>query len=93
MSGTNGQTPIPQLELTEKPDGEALCIPVHTEASDYSRISLTLSALCRSDEVILLIFGDEKWQMLERARQSIDAFPVSRLLQQDRAPVYVFWAP
>ena len=84
---------LDELTAATKLDGETLCIPVFTDASSYPRISLTLSALCRSDEIILLIFGDEKWQTLDRARRSDDACPVSRLLLQDLTPVHVFWAP
>ncbi len=75
------------------PDFATLCIPVSTSASPYPRVSLTLSALSRSDEIVLLIFGDEKWQVLQDALSSADAYPVSRLLKQKRAPVQVCWAP
>ncbi|MCB1845434.1 MAG: 6-phosphogluconolactonase [Halioglobus sp.] len=71
----------------------AMCIPVRTAASPYARISLTLSALSRSDEIVLLLFGHEKWAVLQAAKRSADAFPVSRLLLQKRAPVHVYWAP
>jgi 6-phosphogluconolactonase len=75
------------------PDGEQLCLPVHTAASPHPRVSLTLSALCRSEEILLLIFGEEKWRTLENAKRTHDLYPVSRLLSQTRAPVHVFWAP
>ena len=68
------------------------CLPVHTAASSWPRVSLTLSVLCRSDEILLLIFGEEKWQTLELARLSDDAYPVSRLLSQTQTPVHVYWA-
>ena len=74
-------------------DGERYCMAVHTAASEHSRISLTLAALCRGDDILLLIFGEEKWRTLETARQVDDAYPVSRLLRQTRTPIHVFWAP
>jgi 6-phosphogluconolactonase/glucosamine-6-phosphate isomerase/deaminase len=52
-----------------------------------------LAALSHSDEIVLLFFGDAKRQVYESAKQSKDIYPVSRLLQQKRAPVHVFWAP
>jgi 6-phosphogluconolactonase len=73
-------------------DTKMFCLPVHTGASIYPRVSLTLSALCRSGQILLLIFGEEKRQLLERAKSSNNAYPVSRLLAQDRTPVHVFWA-
>lgn len=75
------------------PENTSLCMPVRTAASPHARISLTLSALARSDEIVLLIFGDDKWQTLEAAKNNGDSLPVSRLLRQKRAPVSVFWAP
>ena len=56
-------------------------------------MSLTLSALLDSDSIVLLVFGDEKMRVLERAKADETAYPVSGLLHQDRTPVNVFWAP
>lgn len=75
------------------PDSSSLCIPVRTKASPHARISLTLSALSRSDEIVLLVFGEEKRDVLRAAKQSATALPVSRLLVQKRAPVHIYWAP
>ena len=75
------------------PDSPVLCIPVRTKASPHARISLTLSALSRSDEIVLLIFGDEKRDVLRAAAEPASTLPVSRLLVQKRAPVHVYWAP
>lgn len=75
------------------PESRTLCLPVTTAASPHPRVSLSLSALARSDEVLLLIFGEQKWHTLEQAKSAPDALPVSRLLTQKRAPVSVYWAP
>ena len=82
-----------QLHDALDPEYPALCMPVRTAASPYERISLTLTPIARSDEVILLIFGDDKWQTLQAARDSSNGYPVSKLLTQKRAPVSVYWAP
>jgi len=74
-------------------ESTALCLPVETQASPWSRISLTLAALSRSDEVVLLFFGADKRTVYEDARNGNDQFPVSRLLLQKRAPVHIYWAP
>jgi len=74
-------------------DSSELCIPVNTAASPYPRVSLTLSALSRSDEILLLIFGDAKRAVYETAKQEANGHPVSHLLRQKRAPVHVYWAP
>jgi len=57
------------------------------------RISMTMAALSRSDEIVLLFFGDAKREIYEKAKASSTAYPVSALLFQNRAPVHVFWAP
>lgn len=74
-------------------ESQTLVMPVTTAASEHGRVSLTLSALSRSDVIVLLIFGDEKKAVYESAKNSASDLPVSRLLMQKRAPVEVFWAP
>jgi 6-phosphogluconolactonase len=74
-------------------ESSTLCLPVKTEASPYARISLTLAALSRSDEIVLLIFGDDKRKIYEKAKAGNIRYPVTRLLRQKRAPVNVYWAP
>ncbi len=74
------------------PHTAARCLAVRTAASPHPRMSLTLSALLNSDSIALLLFGDEKMQVLEDAMADATAYPVSRLVRQDRTPVDVFWA-
>lgn len=74
-------------------DGQQHCLPALTAASPHPRISLTHSTLLQSVEVLLLFFGQAKRQVYEQARTSLTAYPVSRLLQQERTPVHVIWAP
>ena len=74
-------------------DSRELCMPVQTAASPHPRVSLTLSALSRSDEILLLIFGDAKRAVYETAKKEANGYPVSHLLRQKRAPVHVYWAP
>ena len=74
-------------------DSRQLCIPVRTAASPHPRISLTLAAVSRSDEVVLLIFGDAKRQVYERAKETGNSYPIAHLIKQKRAPVRIYWAP
>lgn len=74
-------------------DNQHLCLPVRTAAGKQPRLSLTLTALSRSDDVVLLIYGDAKRKVFNEASEFPDKYPVSRLLRQKRAPVHVFWAP
>ncbi|HNP35615.1 MAG TPA: 6-phosphogluconolactonase [Woeseiaceae bacterium] len=68
-------------------------IPVRRPGNPHDRVSLTLGALTTSDEIILLIFGEEKRVVAMQAAQSESRYPVGRLFAQQRAPVHVFWAP
>jgi 6-phosphogluconolactonase/glucosamine-6-phosphate isomerase/deaminase len=52
-----------------------------------------LSTLLRSEEILLLFFGEAKRQVFAAARQGDRRYPVSQLVRQKRIPVRVFWAP
>lgn len=75
------------------PDTQHFYIPIKTGASPHPRVSLTLAALLRSDELILLFFGDDKKATLQAAIEDRDAFPIGHLIQQSAAPVRGYWAP
>lgn len=83
----------PALAEGLDPNSAARCLAVRTAASPHPRMSMTLSALLDSDSIVLLVYGDEKMAVLQRAMADREAYPVSRLLQQQRTPVEVFWAP
>ena len=74
-------------------DSATLCLPVATAASPHPRISLSLAALSRSDEIVLLVFGEKKLSVIEAAKKAENDLPIARLLRQKRAPVNVYWAP
>jgi len=68
-------------------------VPVDTPSSPHRRLSMTLPALLRSDEILLLISGAEKRAVLEQAADPASELPIAHLLRQLRVPVDVFWAP
>ena len=74
-------------------DGERRFVPVATAASPHPRLSMTLSALTRSEQIVLLIFGEAKRRVYEDAKAGSSALPVATLLARSRAPVRVIWAP
>lgn len=82
-----------QLALGLDVECGRLYMPVTTAASPHVRISMTLAAISRSDEIVLLFFGDEKLDVFKQAVASSNGDPLSRLLRQKRAPVRAFWAP
>jgi 6-phosphogluconolactonase len=74
-------------------DSAMLVLPATTAASPFPRMTLTLAALSRSDQIVLLVFGEKKRDVIERAAASNDGLPVAYLLRQKRAPLRVLWAP
>lgn len=75
------------------PAGDSLCLPVVTAASELPRVTLTLAPLAESEEIVLLIFGEKKWAVYERARDGDGSLPVAALLASAATPVRVVWAP
>lgn len=57
-----------------------------------ARITLTLHALADARAIFLLIAGETKRGVVQRALGGED-LPVGRLLSQARAPVRIFWTP
>ena len=56
------------------------------------RISLTFAALLQSRAIFLLIAGEAKREVIDKAQAGAD-LPVRTLLAQDRVPVRILWAP
>ena len=74
-------------------DSTRFYLPVTTTASPHPRISMTLSALLNSKEILLLIFGEEKLAVFDNAHTVDKTYPVTALLEQQQTPVSLYWAP
>jgi len=81
------------LEAGLQLDNERFYIPVRTAASPHPRISMTLSALLASAEILLFIFGEEKLAVYENAHTVDKTYPITALLEQKETPVSLYWAP
>ena len=59
------------------------------------RITLSKNGLLQSQQIVLLITGQEKLNVYRRALQQTNhnKMPISALLQQTKVPIQVFWAP
>ena len=84
----------PVMAEAMDPDGQALVAesPAGFGSPPVARITLTLTALLQSRAIFLLIAGEAKRQVIADALAGAD-LPVRAILQQDRAPVRVFWTP
>jgi 6-phosphogluconolactonase len=82
------------------PNAEPLCAAITAQQSEVTgsiveRMTLTVSALLRSQQLILLITGEEKLAVLRKAQMQGDVadMPIRALLQQQKIPLQVYWAP
>jgi 6-phosphogluconolactonase len=84
----------PTLSAAMNPAGERLALgfPAGWGSPPLARITLTLSALLQAREILVLIAGEAKRQVLDAALGGAD-LPIRSLLTQTRTPVRVLWAP
>ena len=82
-------------ELNAALQSANMCHPMHPASADQSRVSLTASALLNSREIIVLISGPEKLEVMRSALSGNDVMqmPVRFLFQQQRVPVTFYWSP
>jgi 6-phosphogluconolactonase len=85
----------PGLEAALDPFGPPGCVAMRAPVAPEQRLSLSLSALLDARQIALLIVGESKRAVLERARQEgpVAQMPVRALLRQQRAPLTVYWSP
>jgi 6-phosphogluconolactonase len=88
------------LDAALNPESTELCTAITAIQSEVTgafteRMTLTLAGLLRSKALFLLITGDEKLAVLRKAQAGSDVneMPIRAVLQQDRVPVVVYWAP
>lgn len=97
--GTDGHTAsffpgTPELEDALDLKTEHICTPIDRGAGDVPRMTMTLKTLLNTRHIKLLFFGDDKWDIYQRAKtENSLTYPVSFILNQTAAPVTVYWAP
>ena len=81
-------------------DNKNLCVAIDANRSEVTgelteRMSLSLYGLMQSQQLHLLIMGEAKLAVYQQALVStnVEQTPVSALLQQDKVPVNIYWAP
>ncbi|MBB4210802.1 6-phosphogluconolactonase [Rhodothalassium salexigens DSM 2132] len=102
--GTDGHTASlfpgdPDLKRGLDPETEhnvkAVILKTPPADAPFPRITMTARALLNSDLVIVLIVGEDKRAVIDRAiaGEAVDEMPIRAILHQNRANVEVFWAP
>lgn len=81
-------------ELAEGLRTAAPALAVRPTQAPHPRLSLSLGALLDSRDIALMLSGQAKRRVLERAlgAGTVDALPVRAILRQTATPVSVFWA-
>jgi len=71
------------------------CMAITPPTAPHERMTLTLSAILDSRRIFLLITGQKKFDVLQKALQDgpPEKMPVRYILRQQRTPVTIFWAP
>lgn len=63
--------------------------------ANTERMTLTLSALMKTERLIILLTGEDKLEVFSAAQKpgSIEDMPIRALLHQEQVPVELYWAP
>lgn len=67
--------------------------PAGSDHVPHSRLSLSMSAMVATPEIILVIRGKEKRSVIEAAIDGRADLAVTKLLLAARSPVTIFWSP
>ena len=62
-------------------------------AGPHPRVSLTLARILRSRRLLLVVTGDDKRKVIERARAGDSALPVAALLAAAHPAAEIHWSP
>lgn len=85
---------FPKME-TEDIDGPGIVRtvpdPLPTEAP-FERLSLNMAALVNTKEIMLVVRGCDKKQILEAAIAGGNDLPIARLIKSARCPITIFWS-
>ncbi len=86
--------------LQEALTTDALCAAINAHPSEVTgaiteRMTLSLNGLLQSKALVLLLTGEEKLNVFRAAQAGTDVneMPIRALLQQDKVPLTVYWAP
>ena len=79
--------------LSGKPN--ANCIALKPTEAPHARLSMTLPRLLHSEQIGVLLQGESKLDIYQKALKSpeVKAMPIRGILLQDRVPVVVHWCP
>ena len=94
--GTDGHTASwfpdsPQLDQVTDSEGARLVAAVTTPSSPHPRLTMTLAAVLRSEQLVLHITGAEKRSVLEANLTGDSSDPIARIVKRPGVTVDVYW--
>ena len=80
---------ISELDCAVDLSGSSTTYEIGTSASPVRRKTLSLRALCNSQKILLLAFGEAKLNLINQPT----GLPIEHLLNQSVTPVEIIWSP
>ncbi|NBV75394.1 MAG: 6-phosphogluconolactonase [Methylococcaceae bacterium] len=88
------------LNAALNPDSEKLVAAIKAKPSAVTgtlteRMSMTVAALLQCDRIVVLITGEDKLSVFDQAMRpgANSELPIRALLDQEKVPVELYWAP
>ena len=88
------------LKTALKADSEQLTVAINAKQSlvtgaNTERLSMTLSGLLKCERLIILLTGEDKLEVFDQAMKPgpVEEMPIRALLNQEKVPVELYWAP
>ncbi len=82
------------------PDSDKLTVAINAKQSEVTgpnteRLSLSLSALMKTERLIILFTGEDKLAVFSAAQKPgpTEDMPIRALIHQEQVPVELYWAP
>ncbi len=82
-----------ELDLVTDSTNPALVAAVTTPSSPHQRVTMTKTAVMQSEQIVLHITGADKRDVLEANLTGQKQQPISRIVNEPKATVDVYWAP
>ncbi len=61
-------------------------------SAPYPRLTLNMAALTRTRELLIVVAGEDKRRMIDRALEGDLTLPVGRLIARADCPITIFWS-
>ena len=85
--------PVMEVEDVAGPAVIRTCPEPLPPEAPFPRLSLNMTALTRSKQIMLVIRGSEKKRVMDDAIDGNLDLPIANLIRQAQCPITIFWSP